>query len=220
MTEKELSQEDLELLRKARAERDKEAAKQAKAEREKEYKTLVNQMVNEAIPKAQELHDQMAATKKNLVETFKTIIDMKNELYGGTNKAKEGRYTDTFTNEESSARVTVGFNMLDYYDDTHTAGIDKLKEYLSSFASDEKSQTLVQMVETLLSERTKGGQLKAQNVLRLEKMAAESGDELFIEAMEIIRNAYHPSASKQFVKVEVKDEHGTWMPIPLSLTDC
>lgn len=220
MKESDLSQEDQELLREAKAKKAAEAAKQERAERERSYKTLVNQMVNESIPKAVQLHDQMAATKKNLVETFKAIIDMKNELYGGSNKAKEGRYSDTFTNDDSTARVTVGNNMLDYYDDTHTAGIDKLKEYLNSFAHDEKSQTLVQMVETLLSERTKGGQLKAQNVLRLEKMAAESGDKLFIEAMEIIRNAYHPSASKQFVRVEVKDEQGTWIPIALNMTDC
>lgn len=220
MTTVEMTPEDLKLWEEAKAKKAAEDAKAAKQEREKEYKALVNQMVNESVPKAQKLHEQMAEAKKNLVDTFQTIIDMKNELYGGTSKAKDGRYTDTFTNEDSTARVTVGNNMLDYYDDTHTAGIDKLREYLGSFASDEKSQTLVKMVETLLSERTKGGQLKAQNVLRLEKMAAESGDALFIEAMEIIRNAYHPAQSKQFVKVEVKNDSGAWEPIALNLTDC
>ena len=83
-----------------------------------------------------------------------------------------------------------------------------------------KSRQLAEMVNTLLMERSKAGQLKAQNVLRLENMANESGDPTFIEGMKIIRDAYRPERTKQFVKVEVKDASGKFQTISLNMTNC
>ena len=120
----------------------------------------------------------------------------------------------------TSARVTLGFNTNDAYDDTYTAGVEKVKEYIQSLASDDKSRQLAEMVNTLLMERSKAGQLKAQNVLRLESMANEIGDPTFIEGMKIIRDAYRPDRTKQFVKVEVKDESGKFQTVSLNMTNC
>ena len=95
-----------------------------------------------------------------------------------------------------------------------------VNQYIESLATDEKSKQLADMVTTLLRERSKAGQLKAQNVLRLEQMAAESKDETFIEGMRIIREAYRPQKSKQFVKVEVKNqETNEWVPITMNMTN-
>lgn len=76
------------------------------------------------------------------------------------------------------------------------------------------------MVNTLLAERSKSGQLKAQNVLRLEQMANESGDEKFIEGMKIIRDAYKPEKTRIFIRVEVKGENNEWKNISLNMTNC
>jgi len=149
------------------------------------------------------------------------VIEMKNELFKGQKMLKDGRYSDSFTNSEGTERIILGYNTLDNYDDTYTAGVEMVQAYIESLASDDKSRQLADMVTALLRERSKAGQLRAQNVLRLEKMANDSKNETFIEGMRIIRDAYNPIKTKQFLKVQVKDaETNEWKPVSLNMTDC
>ena len=220
MAKYDLSEEEVALLENARAEQAKREAEEKHAQEVKAYKELVDEAVNLTVPEAQDISRILEQKKAAIFERFHSIISMKDELFSGSSKAKDGRFTDTFTNKDSTARVTLGFNTNDAYDDTYTAGVEKVKEYIQSLASDDKSRQLAEMVNTLLMERSKAGQLKAQNVLRLESMANEIGDPTFIEGMKIIRDAYRPDRTKQFVKVEVKDESGKFQTVSLNMTNC
>lgn len=220
MAKYDLSEEEVALLENARAEKAKREAEEKHAQEVKTYKELVDEAVNLTVPEAQDISRILEQKKAAIFERFHSIISMKDELFSGSSKAKDGRFTDTFTNKDSTARVTLGFNTNDAYDDTYTAGVEKVKEYIQSLASDDKSRQLAEMVNTLLVERSKAGQLKAQNVLRLESMANEIGDPTFIEGMKIIRDAYRPDRTKQFVKVEVKDESGKFQTVSLNMTNC
>lgn len=220
MAKYDLSEEEVALLENARAEKAKREAEEKHAQEVKTYKELVDEAVNLTVPEAQDISRILEQKKAAIFERFHSIISMKDELFSGSSKAKDGRFTDTFTNKDSTARVTLGFNTNDAYDDTYTAGVEKVKEYIQSLASDDKSRQLAEMVNTLLMERSKAGQLKAQNVLRLESMANEIGDPTFIEGMKIIRDAYRPDRTKQFVKVEVKDASGKFQTISLNMTNC
>jgi len=220
MAKYDLSEEEVALLENARAEKAKREAEEKHAQEVKTYKELVDEAVNLTVPEAQDISRILEQKKAAIFERFHSIISMKDELFSGSSKAKDGRFTDTFTNKDSTARVTLGFNTNDAYDDTYTAGVEKVKEYIQSLASDDKSRQLAEMVNTLLMERSKAGQLKAQNVLRLESMANEIGDPTFIEGMKIIRDAYRPDRTKQFVKVEVKDESGKFQTVSLNMTNC
>ncbi|MCQ2313251.1 MAG: DUF3164 family protein [Paludibacteraceae bacterium] len=217
----EMTAEELELFNEAKAAKAKKDAAEKKAEEIKTYKSMVDEAVNATVIEARTLNEQITNLKEGILGRFKAIIDMKEDLFRDKkNMAREGRFTDTFTNSESSVRVTLGYCTKDAYDDTYTAGVDMVHEYIESLASDDKSRQLTQMVNTLLSERSKGGQLKAQNVLRLEQMASESGDEKFIEGMKVIREAYRPAKSKVFVTVEVKDDNNEWRSISMNMTNC
>ena len=220
MAKYDLSEEEVALLENARAEKAKREAEEKHAQEVKTYKDLVDEAVNDTVPEAEDVSRMLEQRKAGIFERFHSIISMKDELFSGSSKAKDGRFTDTFTNKNSTARVTLGFNTNDAYDDTYTAGVEKVKEYIQSLASDDKSRQLAEMVNTLLMERSKAGQLKAQNVLRLESMANEIGDPTFIEGMKIIRDAYRPDRTKQFVKVEVKDESGKFQTVSLNMTNC
>ena len=220
MAKYDLSEEEVALLENARAEKAKREAEEKHAQEVKTYKELVDEAVNLTVPEAQDISRILEQKKAAIFERFHSIISMKDELFSGSSKAKDGRFTDTFTNKDSTARVTLGFNTNDAYDDTYTAGVEKVKEYIQSLASDDKSRQLAEMVNTLLMERSKAGQLTAQNVLRLESMANEIGDPTFIEGMKIIRDAYRPDRTKQFVKVEVKDESGKFQTVSLNMTNC
>ena len=220
MAKYDLSEEEVALLENARAEKAKREAEEKHAQEVKTYKELVDEAVNLTVPEAQDISRILEQKKAAIFERFHSIISMKDELFSGSSKAKDGRFTDTFTSNDGTRRITLGFNTNDAYDDTYTAGVEKVKEYIQSLASDDKSRQLAEMVNTLLMERSKAGQLKAQNVLRLESMANEIGDPTFIEGMKIIRDAYRPDRTKQFVKVEVKDESGKFQTVSLNMTNC
>ena len=216
-----LSPEEKEqLAREAFKSKEKEFAKRAKEEQEAHYKQLVDETIEKAVKSVGELNIKMTVAKKQIFNDFDTVIALKNELYTGQKWLKTDRVTNTFTNQEGNKRVTVGYHTNDNYLDTYTEGVKLVEEYISSLATDENGQKLADMVKVLLSERGKGGQLKAQNVLRLQRMANDSKNETFIEGMRIISDAYSPTKSKQFVKVEIKGEHNEWVTVSTNMTDC
>ena len=216
-----LSPEEKEqLAREAFKSKEKEFAKRAKEEQEAHYKQLVDETIEKAVESVGELNIKMTFAKKQIFNDFDTVIALKNELYTGQKWLKTDRVTNTFTNQEGNKRVTVGYHTNDNYLDTYTEGVKLVEEYISSLATDENGQKLADMVKVLLSERGKGGQLKAQNVLRLQRMANDSKNETFIEGMRIISDAYSPTKSKQFVKVEIKGEHNEWVTVSTNMTDC
>ena len=216
-----LSPEEKEqLAREAFKSKEKEFAKRAKEEQEAHYKQLVDETIEKAVESVGELNIKMTVAKKQIFNDFNTVIALKNELYTGQKWLKTDRVTNTFTNQEGNKRVTVGYHTNDNYLDTYTEGVKLVEEYISSLATDENGQKLADMVKVLLSERGKGGQLKAQNVLRLQRMANDSKNETFIEGMRIISDAYSPTKSKQFVKVEIKGEHNEWVTVSTNMTDC
>ena len=208
------------LAREAFKSKEKEFAKRAKEEQEAHYKQLVDETIEKAVESVGELNIKMTVAKKQIFNDFDTVIALKNELYTGQKWLKTDRVTNTFTNQEGNKRVTVGYHTNDNYLDTYTEGVKLVEEYISSLATDENGQKLADMVKVLLSERGKGGQLKAQNVLRLQRMANDSKNETFIEGMRIISDAYSPTKSKQFVKVEIKGEHNEWVTVSTNMTDC
>jgi len=77
---------------------------------------------------------------------------------------------------------------------------------------------LVNAVLKLLS-RDQTGNLKASRVMQLRKMADESGNELFIDGVRIIQEAYRPEVSKYYVRAEFKNEQGAWVNVPLGMTE-
>ena len=145
---------------------------------------------------------------------FDAILKMKAEILGLT---KDDQRSHTFTNSDSTLRITLGVNCIDGYRDTVEDGIAMVKAYIESLATDDKSKVLVSAVLRLLS-RDGQGNLKASRVLQLRKMAEESGDERFIEGVKIIEESYQPTVTKRYIRAEYKDSKNAWRYIPLDMT--
>ena len=194
-----------------------EAEKKARIEKEKaDYKKTVSELVEELFLRVQQVSKNIGGLKKEVYDTFMTVIDIKKELYN----VKEGQNWHTFINEDMSKRITIGRNVTVGYDDTVNEGIQKVKEFITSLAGDdEKTQMLVNTVLRLLS-KDKKGNLKPEKVLELEKLAEDYNNEEFSEGVKIIRDAYKPQYTKQFVKAEYKDERGEWKVVPMNIVDC
>lgn len=191
----------------------KQAAAERKRQRE-EYATMVDDEINTAIPQLRELSEAIRTVKDTVFGNFDAILKMKAEILGLT---KDDQRSHTFTNSDSTLRISLGVNCIDGYRDTVEDGIAMVKAYIESLATDDKSKVLVSAVLRLLS-RDGQGNLKASRVLQLRKMAEESGDERFIEGVRIIEESYQPTVTKRYIRAEYKDSKNAWRYIPLDMT--
>lgn len=211
----EMTAEELEAFNAFRTKQAKDAAaEQAKKDRET-YRGLVDNTIETAIPTLLSLSKGIKETKSAVMDDFRAVIDMKSEVM---KLAKDDQRSHTFTNSEGNKRITLGVYVTDGYRDTVEDGIVIVKEYIESLASDAKTKSLVSMVMRLLARDVKGT-LKASRVVQLRKVAEESGDDRFMEGVQIIEEAYLPAVSKQFIRAEVKDVNGMWKVVPLGMTE-
>lgn len=191
-----------------------ERAENARIDQEREtYKQMVDTAVSSAVKKLQLLSAEMMRVKQEVFQEFGSIIDMKNELF----KVKLDRKSDTFSTRDGSMTLTLGSRTNEGWDDSVDAGIAKVKEYLATLAKDENSAALVETVMGLLAKDRKGT-LKANKVLELERLAIKTQDKDFMDGIRIIKDAYRPVPTCQFISVETKDEKGNSVSLPLSLS--
>ena len=188
-----------------------------KSDEREAYRQLVDETIAAAAPQLQDISQRLCEVKARVMEQFREAIRLKSDLF----QVKSGQRSHTFSNSEGTVRITLGNYVRDNYLDTVEEGIAMVNEYLDSMATDDKSRALVGAVRKLMSRNLKGD-LQASRVMQLSRMAQESGNERFIEAMRIINEAYAPSASKQFIRLEVRDEAEDakgWRSVPLGLTE-
>lgn len=196
----------------ARIEAEDKAKKQKQQEDRETYKTLTDKFVTTNIKKLQNFSSQMMLIKQEVFRDADLLIDMKDELF----KTKVDRRSNTFTTQDGLMSITLGNRVNEGWDGTVNAGIAKVKDYLASLAKDDDTAALVETVMGLLAKDRKGN-LKASKVLELEKLAQKKQDEMFLDGIAIIRAAYRPEPSCQFIEVTLKDENGNDVKLPLSL---
>lgn len=196
--------------------------KQEKAERERKakddrdaYRSLAATTVDEVFPKLQELSSALADAKRSTYEAFAGVIDTKTEVIG---LVAPGQRSHSFLGKNGDKRIIVGHYQRDGWDDTVEAGICKVKEYISSLAGDEKTRELVDIILDLLS-KDRAGNLKADKVLQLEKYTERIDNDTFSEGVAIIKEAYRPERTKDFIRAQYKDDKGKWVDVPLGITE-
>ena len=195
----------------------KEAEEKARRMRE-EYSEMVDREIEGIMPVLQRVSSDIATAKQKAYEEFKTIIDLKEEIFRLRRNEELDVRSHTFTNRKGNMRITLGAYQIDNYRDTAEEGIAIVREYISSLAKDDESRALVDMVNRLLAKDAKGT-LKASRIIQLRRLADKSRNPRFIEGIRIIEEAYDPVPSKTYVKAEVKGENGEWRNIPLGMTE-
>lgn len=210
----ELTPEEQQALQEMRRERAaKEAAAKAKADRDA-YKALGEELVSKHVPLLMELSRKMSEVKAAVYRDFETLIESKSELYG----VKQGQRTHAWRNADSTMRLTLGYHSRDSWDETVEDGIAMVKQYISSLASNDETAALVNIILDLLAKDSQGN-LQAEKVLQLDKYASESQSPSFLEGVQIIKDAYRPEKTKQFIRAEIKNKQNAWETIPLGVTE-
>lgn len=187
---------------------------EVRKEQRKQLQEMTDEVMAEAVAELQECHDRLVATKKKVIDTFATLMEMRKEVNEESGKKEQDTYM--FTNSEGTQRIRIGYNMNDNYLDQVEEGIAKVKAYLESLAKDEQSKELIALVLRLLA-RDQKGNLKASRVIQLGQIAEKSGDEAFQEGMRIIREAYRPTRSKLFIRCSVKEPEKEWEDMGLGI---
>lgn len=198
-----------------KAEERRAAEAKARADREM-YKLMVDEEIERSIPVLHTISEQIKQSKHQVLDNFKTILELKASLF--STKVRDDQRSHTFTNSDGSKRITLGVYVTDGYRDTVEDGIAIVKEYIDSLAKDEETKALVRMVLRLLSRDAKGT-IKASRIVQLRKVAEETGDSRFLEGVRIIEESYQPEVSKQFIRAEQRDHNGMWKSIPLGMTE-
>uniref|UniRef100_UPI0039A6574E DUF3164 family protein n=1 Tax=Ornithobacterium rhinotracheale TaxID=28251 RepID=UPI0039A6574E len=186
--------------------------KQQQEEDRKAYKDLVNQNISPIVKDLRELSDMIAKTKLQVFSSLKILLETKNEVFG----VKDTQQSHTFTDENGNT-IIYGFRVIDNWDDSVSAGIEKVRDFLQSLAKDDNSANLVKVIQRLLKQDSKGN-LKASRVIELTKLAEEINNEEFIDAVNIIRQAYKPQRSAFFVEASHTDAQGKRVSVPLSIS--
>lgn len=177
------------------------------------YKQMVDEFCVEVFGRMKKVSDQLRTEKERVFGDAELLIKQKEQLF----KVKQYRHSNQFTTSDGKYTVALGYRTNDGWDDTVNEGIAKVKEYLATLASTEDGARAVSIILKLLT-KDKKGNLKASSMIQLEQEAAKNGDPLFIEGVQIIRDAYRPVDSCQFISVSYKDDNGVKHTLPLSLS--
>lgn len=204
------------LLKQLAAEQKKEAA--AKQKDVDAYKNLVTKTVAELFEPLKLVSIEITKAKQLVYNKTNALLAKKSKLY----ETSVNNQSHTFTNEDGTISITIGYRVVDGWDDTVTEGINKVKKYIQKITAGNKDtkqiQFLKETVEKLLS-KDAAGNLKASRVLELKKVAEKINSKELQEGIEIIEKSFKPKRTKNFVSVMYKDKQGKQCALPLSMTD-
>ncbi len=186
----------------------------AREEERKVYKQMVDEQIGGIVLELKKVSQSLSDVKLSVFDDLKTLLSLKSNVYN----TKNGQQSHTFSDKKGNS-ITYGFRVLDSWDDTVNAGIDKVKDFLKSLAKDEETGRLVEVINRLLKKDAKGN-LKASRVLELIKIADDFNNEDFKDAVKIIQTAYAPIRSAYFIEASYTNSQGKKIGIPLSISSC
>ena len=189
--------------------------RQREKEERQALKDVTDDTVKEAFLVLSGLSEVITHSKKQVYAMFADIIELKKQVY----KTSDEQYSHTFTTKDSKFRIIIGYNVVDNFDDSHTAGVDGVNKYLSKLGTDDNSKWLLKQLKKYLARNAKG-ELNAKKVMEMMQAANEKGDQELIDAVQIIVNAYDPIKTKMYIIAKYRDDkQNEWKTLPLGITE-
>ena len=186
--------------RKKLAQQLKEQDKLEKKKREENistFKKLSEEFVTNNIDPLVHHHEITGALIEKLWSGYKSIKELKADVYG-TKINEQDSHTSTL--EDGSASITIGWNVSIGFDGTESAGVEKIKEFISSLSTDdENNKKLSAAVNTFLKPNAKTGMLNPAKIIELSKLKSEFNDERFNDGLDIIFNAQQRRQNSMYV---------------------
>lgn len=171
--------------------------KQRREENISTFKKLSEEFVTNNIDPLVHHHEITGALIEKLWSGYKSIKELKADVYG-TKINEQDSHTSTL--EDGSASITIGWNVSIGFDGTESAGVEKIKEFISSLSTDdENNKKLSAAVNTFLKPNAKTGMLNPAKIIELSKLKSEFNDERFNDGLDIIFNAQQRRQNSMYV---------------------
>jgi len=184
----------------------------AKENDRKAYKELVNDTVPGLLKTLKHVSEVLQDAKLHTFQGVSDLMELKEKAYN----IKDDQRSHTFTTDNSDS-ITIGYRVVDGWDDTVGSGIAKVNQFLGTLSKDKDSAFLVNTIYRLLKKDAKGN-LKSSRVVELNQVAQERNDETFTDGVNIIMKAYKPVKTCFFIEAATKDPQGKDKNIPLSIS--
>ncbi len=193
---KQLTPEERRELMKQAAELQKEE-KQKRAGDVETFKKLSEDFVNNHIDPLVHHHEITESLIEKLWREYESIRTLKAELYGTRVNEQDSH---TSTTENGDASITIGWNVTIGFDGTESAGVEKIKEFISSLSTeDSNNKKLSAAVNTFLKPNAKTGMLNPSKIIELSKLKSEFNDPRFDDGLEIIFSAQQRRQNSMYV---------------------
>ncbi|MCU7543483.1 DUF3164 family protein [Riemerella anatipestifer] len=196
MNLKDLSPEQKDELRK-QLEAEKKATRERKLADKKLLKKLEDSLVLENIDYFITQRDNLEYKILSLFKEIETIIDLRAQVY--SNKKRE-QDSHTFTLDDGSASIKIGWNVRPIFNGTEVEGIVKIKEYMSSLAGETENEKILMEFLNVALKTDIQGNYNPKKVRELNSMREKAKSELFNEGMDIVNAALHDIRTSRYVR--------------------
>ncbi|MCF8339202.1 MAG: DUF3164 family protein [Bacteroidales bacterium] len=194
-------------------EAEEKARKEAEKKLRKDYEHLKDQLVEPTFNKLWGTSVSLQEQKENIFDDFKTLLELKKELYNLTDKQMELQQSHTFTNSKNTVKIIIGSNVIDGWTDDVHVGIEGVKNWVMKEIEPKNRDIFLALLKP-----NKDGALKASRVLDLSQKAHERGDQELIKHVDFIKEQYQPVKTSTYVKARYIDDNGRWQWLALSMS--
>ena len=180
-----LSPADLEKLQSQIKE--KEKAEKAKKQQDRDLlKKLENEVVLSEVPFFIDKRDDVEDRLLNLFKNIEPAIELRAEVFGNQKREQDSH---TFTLDDGTASIKVGWNVKPSFNGTEGEGIVKIREYMASLAGDSENEKILMEFLEIALKTDVDGNYNPQRIRGLNKMRERANNDLFNEGMDIIDSA-------------------------------
>lgn len=179
----------------------------------KEIDLARDELVIEHITKAMELGKQVAAFKKEVLESIQAFTELSAEKYGAKIGGKKGNITLTSFDGRYQILRCIADNIS--FDERLQAAKSLIDECFQDWTKDARSE-----LQTLIHsafETDKKGNLATHKILALRSIKIE--DPKWVRAMEAISDAITVSSTKTYVRFYERTDSGQYLQISLDPTE-
>lgn len=187
------------------------AQENAKSKERESYKELVAETVPKVFDEIMYASNLLCDLKGRIFGYFKDVLKLKATVFD----VKEKQQSHTFSTDKHS--ITIGYRVTDGWDDTVSAGVQKVNDFIQSLAVDDQTAALVETVFNLLKKDAKGN-LKANRVIELQQLTPKFNNINFTDGVKIILDGYKPVRSCWYIEASTLNQECKWESVPMAIS--
>ena len=165
---------------------EEKAKKEKKAADKKLLKGLENDVVLKVIDYFIDKRNDLESRIVNLFKEIEPVIELRAEVFGNEKRDQDSH---TFTLDDGTASVKVGWNVRPSFNGTEAEGIVKLRQFMASLAGESENEKLMMDMIQIFLKTDSQGNYNPQKVRELNSMRNRANSDLFNEGMDIINEA-------------------------------